>query len=486
MTIVAGGTGRGAAVLAVLLLGACAKLPPVDPMIAAAGQAAAPPTVQMASGQMSAGAGQRMANTVDRYSDDFSEHVAVEQAIVGTPLTAGNSVTLLQDGPASYRAMFAAMEQAKDHINVEFYIIEADAVGERLTAMLLKKRSQGVKVNLIYDSLGSSNTPREFFDRLREAGVKVLEFHPLNPAEAGKRGWQLNQRDHRKILIVDGTVAYTGGINFSGVYSSGSSPGSRSRGRAAPRVVTDFGDPEANDASKDPKDPTRPGWRDTNIEVRGPAVAQFQQLFANTWLKHTGEALQPANYFPAPRAEGKQFVRVIGSSPDEPVPLIYATLISAMQHATRSIHITMAYFVPDPQTLAVMSAAAGRGVDVKVVLPSYSDFWATFHAGRSHYAGLLDADVKLYERQGALLHAKTIVIDGIWSTVGSSNLDWRSFVHNDEVNAVVLSPEFAAQMEAMFQRDLESSVPVTAESWKQRPFSDRVKEWGARVWEYWL
>ncbi len=484
-----GARGRGSSLLAALLLGACASLPPVEPMIAAAVAADKAPTVQLPSGKASAAAGNRMVADVDRVSEDFSQHVAAEEAIAGVPLTAGNSVTLLQDGPASYRAMFAAMEQAKDHINIEFYIIEADAVGDRLTAVLLKKRAQGVKVNLIYDSVGSSNTPREFFGRLREAGVKVMEFHPLNPTEVGKRGWQINKRDHRKILIVDGTVAFTGGINISSVYSSGSGPGgSGSRGRVAPRAATDFGDPDAakNDESKNPKDPKRSGWRDTNIQVRGPAVAQFQQLFTDTWVKHTGEALQPADYFPAPRAEGRHLVRVIGSSPDDPVATIHATLISAVQHAQRSIHITMAYFIPDPQTLAALTVAAGRGVEVKLVLPSYSDFWASFHAGRSHYRELLDAGVKIYERQGALLHAKTIVIDGLWSTVGSSNIDWRSFLHNDEVNAVVLSPEFAAQMEAMFQRDLDHSMPVTAASWKQRPFSDRVKEWGARVWEYWL
>jgi cardiolipin synthase len=482
-------TGRGLALLAVLLLGACASLPPVEPMIAAAAQAGKAPTVQLPSGKTSAAAGQRMAAAVDRQSEDFSQHVAVEEAIAGAPLTAGNSVTLLQDGPASYRAMYAAMEQAKDHINIEYFIIEADEAGERLSVLLLKKRAQGVKINLIYDSVGSLNTPREFFDRLREAGVQVVEFHPLNPAEMGKRGWQWNHRDHRKILIVDGVVAFTGGINISGVYSSGSGPGSASRARRAARAVSDFGDPETAQKDGDPpdaKDPKRPGWRDTNIEVRGPAVAELQKLFAESWLKHTGEPLQPAAYFPAPRVEGRQLVRVIGSSPDEPVPTIYATLVSAMQHAQKSIHITMAYFVPDPQTLAALTEAARRDVDVKLVLPSYTDFWAPFYAGRSHYTELLGAGVKIHERQGALLHAKTIVIDGLWSTVGSSNLDWRSFLHNDEVNTVILSPEFAAQMEAMFQRDLKHSMPITLESWKQRPLGDHVKEWGARVWEYWL
>jgi cardiolipin synthase A/B len=146
----------------------------------------------------------------------------------------------------------------------------------------------------------------------------------------------------------------------------------------------------------------------------------------------------------------------------------------------------MAYFVPDAQTMAALTAAAARGVDVRLVLPSYTDFWAVFHAGRSHYSELLDAGVKIYERQQTLLHAKTAVVDGVWSTVGSSNMDWRSFLHNEEVNAVVLGAGFGKEMEAMFERDVAESARIDAEAWRKRPLSVRMKEWAARVWEYWL
>ena len=146
----------------------------------------------------------------------------------------------------------------------------------------------------------------------------------------------------------------------------------------------------------------------------------------------------------------------------------------------------MAYFVPDPQTVEALKSAAARGVDVVLVLPSYTDFWAVFHAGRSYYADLLEAGVKIYERQDALLHSKTIVIDGVWSTVGSSNMDWRSFLHNKELNLVVLGREFGRQMEAMFELDRKQSVRIEAEAWSRRPLDVRMKEWAARVWEYWL
>jgi cardiolipin synthase A/B len=179
-------------------------------------------------------------------------------------------------------------------------------------------------------------------------------------------------------------------------------------------------------------------------------------------------------------------VRVVSSGPAEPTPAIYLALISAITHAEKTVHITMAYFVPDAQTIDALKHAAARGVDATLVLPSYTDFWAVFHAGRSYYADLIEAGVKIYERQAALLHSKTAVIDGVWSTVGSSNMDWRSFLHNKELNVVIIGWEFGRQMEAMFDTDLKQSVHVDGEEWSRRPLQLRMKEWAARVWAYWL
>jgi len=167
----------------------------------------------------------------------------------------------------------------------------------------------------------------------------------------------------------------------------------------------------------------------------------------------------------------------------DPYSLLYLTLISAIGNAERQVHLTHAYFVPDPQLLKSLIDAAGRGVDVKLILPSHSDSESTFHAGRSHYSMLLKAGVKIYERRGALLHSKTAIIDGVWSCVGSSNLDWRSFLDNDEVDAVVLGREFAGQMQAMFAKDLEASDAIDLESWKNRSPILRLKEWAARLWQ---
>jgi cardiolipin synthase A/B len=230
----------------------------------------------------------------------------------------------------------------------------------------------------------------------------------------------------------------------------------------------------------------RPAWRDTDLQLQGPAVAELQKLFLTTWAAQQGEPLADARHFPPVKAPGRLVVRVIASSPEEPFSLIYATLLSAIASAETSVHLTNAYFVPDPQLLAALEAAAARGVDVRLVLPSQTDAWVVFHAGRSHYERLLRAGVKIHERRGVVLHAKTVLVDGVWATVGSTNLDWRSFLHNHELNAVVLGAEFGAQVQAMFAADLAASDAISLEDWLRRPPALRVKEGLALLWAYWL
>ena len=393
--------------------------------------------------------------------DILQQHVALEQAIVGTPLTSGNRVLLLQDGAATYPAMFAAIEAATDHINLESYIIEDDEIGRQFSDLLLQKRSQGLQVNVVYDSVGSMNTPKAFFDRLTAGGVQVLEFNPVNPLSA-KKEWLVNNRDHRKLLVIDGRTAFVGGINFSRVHSGGSS------------------------VSKEKTFATKPPWRDTHLRIEGPVVDEFQKLFMQTWTKQRGAPLVGGNYFPLLAASGGEMVRAIGSTSDDPHSLIYLTLISAISKSERHVYLTNAYFVPDPQLLDALTQAAARGVDVRLVLPGSSDSGVAFHAGRSHYSALLRAGVKIHERRGRMLHAKTATIDGVWSCVGSTNLDRRSFLHNDEIDAAILGRGFATQMQTAFVADLEASEAIDLERWEARPFELRFKEWAARLWEYWL
>lgn len=395
-------------------------------------------------------------------TDIFARHLALEEAIVGSPLTAGNRVTLLKDGPATYRAMLAAIEAARDHVHMETYILDDDEVGQRFAQALIARQRAGVQVRLLRDSAGTFATPPAFFERLAEAGVQVVEFNPLNPLKA-RDDWELNQRDHRKLLVVDGRVAFLGGINISSVYSGGSfSQGSRLRPGGGP------------------------AWRDTDLQLEGPVVAELQKLFLAAWAAQKGPEPRSPNLFPPPERAGRQVVRAIGSSPDEPFSLIYATLLSAIGSAETSVQITNAYFAPDPQLLAALEAAAARGVEVRLILPSRTDSWLIFHTGRGFYERLLRAGVKIFERRDVILHSKTVLIDGVWATVGSTNLDWRSFLHNHELNAVVLGAEFGAQLQAMFDADLAGSDAITLEAWTRRPLDLRIKEMFARLWEYWL
>jgi cardiolipin synthase len=405
--------------------------------------------------------------------DILEQHVAVEQAIVGSPLTAGNRVLLLQDGAATYPAMFSAISAATDHINLESYIMEDDEIGRQLSELLLLKRSQGVQVNLVYDSVGSLGTPKAFFERLSAGGVQVLEFNPVNPLSA-RKGWLINNRDHRKLLVVDGHTAFVGGINFSRVHSGGSFA-RRGLPKAGPAAAAAVGAVAE-----------RPAWRDTHLRIEGPVVDEFQKLFIQTWTKQRGAPLSVGNYFPVLAARGTEMVRAIGSTPDDPHSLLYLTLLSAISKAERHVYLTNAYFVPDPQLLDALNEAARRGVDVRLVLPGHSDSGVAFHAGRSHYSALLRAGVKIHERRGAMLHAKTATIDGVWSSVGSTNLDWRSFLHNDEIDASILGREFAGQMQAAFAADLDGSEAVDLERWEARALDLKLKEWAARLWEYWL
>jgi len=449
----------GALVPVLVLLGTtgCAALPDTSDLIERhSGQDA---RFSNAAGELSARRSAAVLARLKQASGDIDildKQIALEQSISDAPLVLGNRVTLLQDGAATYPAMTDAIRRARDHVNLQSYIIEDDAVGAHFADLLIAQQRRGVQVNIIYDSVGALQTPRAYFERLRQAGVAVLEFNPINPL-LGNMPWRINHRDHRKLLVVDGQTAFTGGINISSVYSSGSFVPHR---------------PAGGDAAV--------AWRDTHLQITGPVVADFQRLFLQTWEKQRGGPLAQRNYFPPLQAQGDDIVRALGSSPDDPFSQIYLTLVAAIGHAERHVSLTQAYFVPDPQLMQALLDAAARGVTVRMILPAHSDSGLAFHAGRAHFARLMAGGVKLYERTGPLLHAKTVEVDGVWSTVGSTNLDWRSFMDNDEINAVVLGRGFAQQMQAMFAVDLAASAPIDPAAWARRSPVVRIKEWLSR------
>ncbi len=386
-------------------------------------------------------------------TDILERDIAFEQAISKAPLTTGNKVTLLRNGPATYAAMLAAIRAATNNINIEMYIFSEGPIGKTFADALIERQQQGVQVNLSYDSLGSFGTSAALFNRMRAAGIQVMEYRPINPFQA-RLPWSFGHRDHRKMLVVDGRTAFTGGINISEVY--GSWPSST----------------ELKEA------PTSEYWRDTDIEVQGPAVAQFQKIFITQWKYQKGPELKQCDYFPKLDQHGGQIVRVISSVPER-FSLIYVALISAVVNARTNIYLTDAYFAPDHQMLHALAHAAKRGVDVRLLVPSNADEPLIVSAARSHYAHLLKAGVRIYEWQGEMLHAKTATIDGVWSSVGTSNLDWWSIARDNELNAIMLSHSFGHEMNETFFEDLQNSKEIKRDEWSHRGLEERLKETGA-------
>jgi cardiolipin synthase len=256
-------------------------------------------------------------------------------------------------------------------------------------------------------------------------------------------------------------VAIIGGINISEVYSS--SPLKRNKNKKRPIH-----------------------WRDTDIQIEGPAVAEFQKLFLDTWGKQTGAKTAARSYFPRLTEKGSALVRVIGSTPGEINRIPFIVYVSAISFAERSIHLTNSYFIPDNQIITALADAARRGVDVKIILPGISDSQLAYYAQRHYYSELLKAGVKIYEHGSSLLHAKTATIDSVWSTVGSTNMDYLSLLNNDEVNALILSHEFAVEMEKMFAGDLSKSQQITWQEWQKRPLLPRAREWFLNIFVRWL
>jgi cardiolipin synthase len=445
------------------LINGCATLPHVSEKIDAAPTAGEPHQIVSSNGLLSPEKSktimERLTKSVNP-TDILERYAAVVESVTESPLTKGNKVTLLIDGPATYAAMFEVIRSAKEHINLETFILEDDEIGKKFTDLLLRKQAEGVQVNIIYDSIGSFTTSESFFQRLRNRGIHVVEFNPVSPFKAPGNLF-LTSQDHRKILIADGKIAIIGGINISKVYSG--RPSGKKKIKGEP--IT---------------------WRDTDIQIEGPAVMEVQKLFLETWQKQKGPKLTGHNYLPDQKESGNALISIVSSTPGSDNRITFIAYVAAITFAEHSIHLTNAYFIPDDQILDAFMDAARRGVDVKIILPSNTDSTLALSAARHHYSRLLKAGVKLYERRTVLLHAKTAVIDGVWSTVGSTNLDYWSLLSNDEVNAVVLNREFAIEMEHTFANDLAQSDQIHLDKWGKRSLSQKIKEAAAHLFSHWL
>jgi cardiolipin synthase A/B len=463
--------------LAGVAVGGCAHIPSVPEPLAV--DNAAEIQVRGAGGALSRRATAAVLSGLSAQAPDASalqRHLAIEQTVSGSPLYTGNRVTVLRDGPATFAATFAAIHAARHYIYLEYYIFQDVSFnGEQLSDLLIARRQQGLQISIIYDGIGSLSTPAELFERLRTAGIQVRQFNPIKTAP-----FSINDRDHRKVLIADDQSALIGGVNLSVDYESGSGPGSGSgsapdSGAAASPVTAPGGTP--------PAAATHERWHDVDLQIDGPAVHELKQLFEQHWLSQGGSAAELIPDSEALQARGNEVVRIIGSEGGQLTPRYYATLISAIRSAASRIWVTAAYFVPTHQEKRALERAARRGVDVRLLLPSHSDSSPALAAQQSHYSDLLQAGVKIYERADGILHSKTVVVDGVWSIIGSSNFDHRSVLFNDEVDAVVISAATGAQLEQYFQRDLEHASAVDLATWKRRPLTHKLSEHFWRLWE---
>ena len=402
---------------------------------------------------------------LDQYKDDAAARELVDSVrrYSSAPLTTGNRVDVLIDGPQTYSAIEAALRAAQHDIHIETFIFGAGDVGQRFADLLAQKRKEGIEVRVVYDSLGSRETPRKFFDSMRAQNIDVREFRPLSPVKTPEV-WKLQNRDHRKIIVVDGQVGFTGGINIDSTYES------------------------ASTSRPGPKRGLEDGWRDTHIKIQGPAVTQLQRLFVETWQQAGGHTDFAPNdrYFPQIKPAGDTLVTIVANDSESDDRSLYATYLAAFTHSTKRLWITHAYFAPNEELLASMINAAQRGVDVRLIVPSFTDSSVVLQGTQATFTRLLKAGVKIYELKDALLHAKSVVVDGAVTLVGSSNLDMRSFLHNDEVNAIIISRDTARRMEEVFQRDQASARPVELKAWEKRSLWQRTKEFFVHMFSYWI
>ena len=352
----------------------------------------------------------------------------------------GNTVELLPHGGDFFPALFKAIDSAVSHVSIEFYIIKADTTGMLFSSTIRKAAARGVQVDLIYDALGCFDTPEAYWAELRQAGVHCFPFNP--PSFARIRF--LDIRDHRKLVLIDGHTAFLGGLNVGDEYSG-------------------YGDSYTH-------------WRDVGIRLDGPATQELQQIFNATWSRLTGQVL-PAYCCPLVPKQGEADVVIVNGRPHQNRPVIRNAFRIAMSGAEKSIQIITPYFVPGPRVVRSLLRAVRRGVRIQIILPSISDVPVVKIVGRAYLKPLLEAGVEIYERQGTILHAKVMSVDGRWITLGSANLDFRSFHRNFEMNVIIASRPFGRQIEALFAEELGKSLRIDRKEYDGRGRFERFCEW---------
>ncbi len=376
-----------------------------------------------------------------RYAIDDPQFVRSMSSLLGPPLLTGNNVTVLLNGDQIFPPMLAAIRGAKRTITFETYIYWSESIGKEFADALSERARAGVKVHVLLDWIGSVKMEQRYLDEMKRAGVAIERYHEPHWSHLAR----LNNRTHRKVLVVDGSIGFTGGVGIADQW----------RG--------------------DARDPSQ--WRDTHFRVEGPVVAQMQAVFMDNWIKAQGKVLHDELYFPHLESRGDMVAQMFSSSPSggsESMQLMYMMAITS---ARSSIHLSSSYFVPDRLTTAALVASAKRGVKVRIIMPGeHIDTEIVRMASRAGWGDLLQAGIEIAEFAPTMYHCKVMVVDSLLVSVGSTNFDNRSFRLNDEANLNVLDAGFAIQQVAIFEKDWGRARPVTYEQWLRRPWQDKLLE----------
>ena len=378
---------------------------------------------------------------VHSYAAEDPQFMREMGVMLGPAIVGGNHVTALQNGDQIFPAMLEAIRGAQRTITFETYIYWSGSIGEEFVEALTQRARAGVKVHVLLDWVGSAKMESKLIDQMREAGVEVERFHEPRWNTLGR----LNNRTHRKLLIADGRIGFTGGVGIADHW----------RG--------------------DARNPDE--WRDTHYRVEGPVVAQMQSVFMDNWIRATGKVLHGESYFPALRGAGDHAAQMFSSSPSGGSESMHLMYLMAITAARKSIDLANSYFVPDEIALQALADAARRGVKVRVLTPSgHIDTETVRRASRAQWGPLLEAGVEIAEYQPTMFHVKGLVVDELLASVGSTNFDNRSFRLNDEANLNVLSRDFAREQRIVFERDWAQGRRITLEQWQQRPLWEKLIE----------
>ena len=389
----------------------------------------------------------RIERKIERlYSVDSEQFERELNVLLGPQLVPGNAVQTLRNGDEIFPPMLHAIRDAQRSIDFESYIYWAGAIGKTFADALSERARAGVSVHVLLDAIGAAKIDDALVSEMVSAGVQLQRFHPVSWYNLGR----LNNRTHRKLLITDGVVGFTGGVGIA---------------------------PEWTGNAQDPDH-----WRDTHFRIEGPVVGQLQAVFLDNWTKVSGEVLHGPAYFPAPRDAGPLRAQMFSSSPSggsESMALLYQLAITS---AARSIDLSAAYFVPDDLTLRTLIAAIKRGVKVRIIVPGkHIDSETARSASRARWEAPLVAGALIAEYEPTMFHCKVLIVDGLLTSVGSTNFDNRSFRLNDEASLNVLDAGFAAQQTAIFEDDLKHAVPVTLDDWRHRPLREKASDFAASI-----